>query len=254
MYNLIDIDIMSTIKVNRNVLNEFILSILAGIVIGIGCIGLAFVKSDTPLFYSVSGLLGGFIFSFGLFSIFRLGFELFTGNCLMFASVLHGKIKVIDMLRVLGISLAGNVLGCVIVAMIFAPCGFSYMSMIEVMAKTKATTPPALMFFRAIMCNIVICIATIINKGAINTTSKFIAAFIATMIFVACGFEHSVADAFIMVAAFMVNTHLSVISMMLGIIIFIIVVIGNVVGGFALAGLYFGANCYDGNQYNDFED
>ena len=70
-------------KANMGFLQMAILSILAGLFIGMGGMFMLMVKSDSTLPYAVSQLLGGMSFCLGLFLVVAAGAELFTGNILM---------------------------------------------------------------------------------------------------------------------------------------------------------------------------
>ena len=228
---MFNINMAANIKRKRPVPMQLALSTMAGIAISFGCIGLAFVKSDSPMFTSLSGILGGFIFSFGLFCVFRLGLELFTTNCLMSASMFDGKIKSDDLARILIITFAGNTVGCMILFAIFYVSGFSYIDAIEAIANAKTDIPLFQMFIRGILCNMVLCYAGIIQMGDNSTVAKFVTASIAVILFVACGFEHSIADIFIL----MFNTHSGLFDILatLG-----SALLGNIAGGFLVGRLY----------------
>ena len=215
------------IKAKRGYMQQLYFSILAGMCISIGCIGLAFVRSDSPLAYSLSGILGGFIFSFGLFTIFALGLELFTGNCILLSAYMSDKISLRNLGRVLGYTLLGNVVGCIIIWAIFSFCKFSYTDILRAMANAKVDLPLSQLFFRGVMCNIVISFATLMSLKDNELITKFIAALIPVILFVACGFEHSIADAFILL--FSSQDIFDIL------ICFIAVLAGNIIGGSIVA-------------------
>ena len=228
---MFNINMAANIKRKRPVPMQLALSVMAGIAISFGCIGLSFIKSDGPMFSSLSGILGGFVFSFGLFCVFRLGLELFTTNCLMSASMFSNKLPVQDFVRILWITLVGNSIGCLLMWAIFNASGFSYISTLHAIANAKTDIPWFFMFVRGMLCNMVLCYAGIIQMGDNSTVAKFITAFIAVILFVACGFEHSIADIFIILfndsadAPMIINTMVSVLA-------------GNVVGGLLVGRLY----------------
>ena len=228
---MFNINMSANIKKKRSFHKQLILSIMAGIAISLGCIGLAFVKSDSPMFTSLSGIMGGFIFSFGLFCIFGVGFELFTTNCLMSASMFYGKLDLRSLIKILSITLLGNFIGCLAMWLIFYMSGFSYISALEAMANAKTDIPLFFMFIRGILCNIVLCYAGLIQMGDNGIVEKFITAVMAVIVFVACGFEHSIADIFIL---FFENHSglFNVLSTLLS------VLMGNLVGGLFVGWLY----------------
>ena len=228
---MFNINMAANIKRKRPAVTQIFLSVMAGIAISFGCIGLAFIKSDSPMFTSLSGILGGFIFSFGLFCVFRLGLELFTTNCLMSASMYAEKLPRKDLARILAITFAGNACGCFLMWLIFNASGFSYISALQAIANAKTSIPFFRLFIRGILCNMVLCYAGIIQMGDNDTVAKFITALIAVTVFVACGFEHSIADIFILLfnnTASFYEIFGSLLS----------VVAGNIIGGFLVGVLY----------------
>ena len=50
------------------------------------------------------------------------------------------------------------------------------------------------MFFRAILCNILVCVAVMMAATSKTVGGKIIGLFLPIMVFVICGFEHSVAN------------------------------------------------------------
>ena len=219
------------VKAKRNTQQQLYLSVLAGMTISIGCIGLAFVRSDTPLTYSLSGILGGFVFSFGLFTIFALGLELFTGNCVLLSAYMSDDISLQDLLKVLVYTLLGNIAGCILMWGIFSFCKFSYADILRAMANSKVDLPLFQLFFRGVMCNIVIGFATLMNFNSKFLASKFLSALLPVIIFVACGFEHSIADAFILL--------FSSLDICAVVTCFINVLLGNIVGGAIIGALHY---------------
>ena len=77
----------------------FVLACLAGFYIGMGGMFMLLVKADPTLPFAASSLLGGFVFSLGLFAVIVAGAELFTGNSLMLIGCLSGKYGVSDLLK-----------------------------------------------------------------------------------------------------------------------------------------------------------
>ena len=230
---------VARVKVKRNRTQQLYLSVLAGICISLGGIGLSFIRSDSPLSYSLSGILGGFVFSFGLFAIFALGLELFTGNCIFMSSYFKGDITLEELLKLLGYTLLGNVMGCLLMWVIFSFAKFSYTDILRAMANAKVDIPAVQLFARGVLCNIVISFATLLNMKGNDLLSSFLSAFLPVIIFVACGFEHSIADAFMLL--------FSSLDICAIITCFINVLLGNIVGGAIVAGLHYAF--MSGNSY-----
>ena len=63
-------------------------------------------------------------------------------------------------------------------------------------ADAKCALPWATAFFRAIMCNVLVCLGVWMGFAGKTVVDKFFAAAMPVMAFVACGFEHCVANMF----------------------------------------------------------
>lgn len=61
-------------------------------------------------------------------------------------------------------------------------------------ATTKCNLSIQEMFFRAILCNILVCVAVMMAATSKTVGGKIIGLFLPIMVFVICGFEHSVAN------------------------------------------------------------
>ena len=96
------------------------------------------------------------------------------------------------------------------------------------------------MFFKAILCNIFVCLAVWIGFSARTVTDKIIGILLPISAFVAIGFEHSVANMFFLPMGLLMNTlgvgTAGAVS--LGGVAFnlVVVTLGNIVGG-GLVGL-----------------
>ena len=73
-------------------------------------------------------------------------------------------------------------------------------------AAGKVALPPLVMFFKGIMCNILVCLAVWISFGARTMVDKIVGILLPISAFVACGFEHSVANMFFLPTGLLLNT------------------------------------------------
>ena len=180
----------------------FVLAVLAGAFIGLGGMLMLLAKSDAALGFVVSSLLGGLCFSLGLFAVIVGGAELFTGNNLMVLGCWGGSYSVSDLLRSWLVVYAGNFVGSLILAAVLLGADFAGMGSGAVgatavaVAATKCSLPLASMFFRGIMCNFLVCLAVWMGFAGKTVVDKFLAAVFPVTAFVACGFEHCVANMF----------------------------------------------------------
>lgn len=189
-------------KAKLPVFRAFILAVFAGLFIGMGGMFMLLVKSDSSLGFAASSVLGGLAFSFGLFSVMTAGAELFTGNNLMMQGFLSGRYTLGALLRSWAVVYLGNLVGSLLLVALLRLANFGGMNggavgatMVSV-ATAKCALPWGVAFGRAIMCNILVCLAVWMGFAARTVVDKFLCAALPVTAFVACGFEHCVANMF----------------------------------------------------------
>lgn len=180
----------------------FALAIMAGMLIATGATFMLLVKGDATLSFAVSQVLGGLAFSLGLLCVIVAGAELFTGNCLMVCAAADKKISWGAVLKNWVIVYVGNLVGSLIIVGILLGANFAGMNggavgdaMINV-AYGKISLAPHVIFFRGIMCNWLVCLAVWMGFAGRTVIDKVFTSIFPVMAFVACGFEHCVANMF----------------------------------------------------------
>ncbi len=180
----------------------FVLAILAGMFIGMGALFMTFVNSDSTLSFSVQKVLGGVCFSLGLISVIVAGAELFTGNSLMVCGACSGKISWGALVKNWIIVWIGNFVGSLLLVGIIVMCACWSMNngavgnaMINV-AYGKINLDWSVIFFRGIMCNVLVCLAVWMAFSGRTVIDKIFTSIIPVAAFVAMGFEHCVANMF----------------------------------------------------------
>ena len=126
------------------------------------------------------------------------GSELFTGNCLFLMPLLRGNITAGSMLKSWAIVYLGNLFGSVAVAFLVARCG-ALNGVAEAAvstALTKAVLPFGAALLRGVLCNFLVCLAVWMSFGARTMADKLLCVIMPITAFVACGFEHSIANMF----------------------------------------------------------
>lgn len=186
-------------KANLTVINQFVLGILAGAFIAFGAQA-ANMASHTIANVSIGKFIGGLIFPVGLMFVLMAGAELFTGNCLMIMSFTDRKITLLQLLRSWVMVYLGNLTGGILIAFLISWSGqLNYTSGLLGGFTLKAAAGKVnLSFMNAfvlgILCNIIVCLAVWISFGAKDGITKMFCAFFPIWLFVASGFEHSVAN------------------------------------------------------------
>eukprot|EP00931_Biecheleriopsis_adriatica_P045509 TRINITY_DN26068_c0_g1_i1.p1 TRINITY_DN26068_c0_g1~~TRINITY_DN26068_c0_g1_i1.p1 ORF type:complete len:313 (+),score=56.10 TRINITY_DN26068_c0_g1_i1:118-1056(+) len=146
--------------------------------------------------------LAGLGFSAGLFFIVCLGAELFTGNCMLVLAALERRISLREMLFDWTIVWLSNFVGAIIVQAIVYAGGTngnamdltSYGETSCAVAVKKASLQPHEIFFRGVSANILVCIAVLIASAAKSIEGKMLGCALPVMVFVASGYEHSIAN------------------------------------------------------------
>jgi formate transporter FocA len=188
-------------KANLPFSKLFPLAILAGAYIAFGAIIATIVASDTSsLPFGVAKLLTGLSFTLGLILVIVGGAELFTGNNLMVMAFASRKISFLQLIRNWVWVYFGNFIGSVLIAilMIYTRQYFFNNGRIGLTMLNIANAKCNLDFVQAltlgIMCNILVCLAVWLCFSAKTTTDKILSIIPPISVFVAAGFEHSVAN------------------------------------------------------------
>lgn len=192
-------------KTKLDVLSLVGLAVLAGAFIALGAMFATTVLAgaDGTLPFGIGRLLAGIVFCLGLILVIVGGAELFTGNALMVMAWAGGKVRLHEMLRAWLIVYVGNFIGAIGTAMLVflsgqylggrgAVAGVSLK-----LALDKATEPFDHALFLGILCNVLVCLAVWLSLGARTTSDKVLAVLFPVSAFVVAGFEHSVANMYL---------------------------------------------------------
>lgn len=180
------------------------LSMLAGIFIGLGALFMTYVKADTTLSFAASSVLGGLVFSLGLICVVVAGAELFTGNSLMVMAALSKKISWASLAKNWVVVWVFNLIGSLILVAVVFGCGNMGLAagdntlgnQMVAVASGKINLSAAQIFFRGIMCNLLVCLAVWMGFAGRTVIDKIFTCIFPVMAFVAMGFEHCVANMF----------------------------------------------------------
>ena len=145
-------------------------------------------------------LVMGTSFGIALTLVVFAGSDLFTGLTMyMTQGSLTGRTGWRELLSVWSMSWVGNLLGSVLLALLFAQSGggallFGKSTFLFDMAAAKMHAPAMELFARAVLCNWLVCLALWMAARMTSDSAKCIAIFWCLFAFIACGFEHSVAN------------------------------------------------------------
>lgn len=233
-------------KLSRTVFQTLILAILAGVYIGFASHLATVAGTGSTEWPGAKNILVGSVFSLGLMLVLIPGAELFTGNNLIVISVLQKKATWGSMTRNWIIVYAGNLIGSLALALLLV---FGTESLTgEVgqralhIASSKAQLSPLQAFTRGIGANWLVCLAIWMAFSAQDTAGKILGMFFPVMAFVAMGFEHSVANMYMIPAGALLQLisdaapQFSTVDIIRNIVW---VTMGNIIGGgFFVGGVY----------------
>jgi formate/nitrite transporter len=192
-------------KAGRDTLALIVLGVLAGAFIALGAVFMTVVLAgSSELPWGVARLLAGLVFSLGLILVIVGGAELFTGDSLMIVACASRRITLRALLRAWSLVYLGNIAGAVgTAALVFfsGQHGFGGGLVGKValdIASSKAALPTVQLFFLAVLCNVLVCLAVWMSFGARSSTDKAVVIIPPISAFVAAGFEHSIANLYLL--------------------------------------------------------
>lgn len=176
-------------------------------------------------------LLGGMAFSLGLILVIVGGAELFTGNALIVMAWADRRVPTAALLRNWGVVFAGNTCGAFGIAALMwmsglwdGPTGATAAAI----AEGKVALGAGEAFARGVLCNVLVCLAVWLTMGARTVAGKILAILWPIAGFVALGFEHSIANLYLIPAGMICGAEVGVGGFLGNLIP---VTLGNIVGG-----------------------
>jgi formate transporter len=179
------------------------LGVLAGSFIALGAIFATVALTGTSAVpYGWARVVAGVVFSLGLILVVVGGAELFTGNVLIVMAWADRRVATRRLLYSWLIVYLGNFVGAFLTALIvflsreFVTSRWSVGVTAINLGLTKVNLDfwPALM--QGVLCNALVCLAVWLCFSARTTIDKIASIVFPIAAFVACGFEHSIANMF----------------------------------------------------------
>jgi formate/nitrite transporter len=227
----------------------FALAVLAGAFIALGALFYTVTVTTgerTPSSFGLARLAGGITFSLGLILVVIGGAELFTGNNLIAMAWVSKRITTQHVVRNWSLVYVGNFVGALATALLVWLAGIQTMAegavgetMVNI-ARSKILLDPVSALARGMLCNALVCLAIWLCMGARSVADKILAILFPISAFVACGFEHSVANMYALPLGMILTTSTAspiLLNEALGNLV--LVTIGNVLGGTILVGLVY---------------
>ncbi|EJW18555.1 formate/nitrite transporter family protein [Paenibacillus alvei] len=232
-----------TIKARNPLSAMLILGFLAGAFIALGYLLYIRVTAAAPAEWgSINSLIGAALFPVGLILVLLAGGELLTGNMMAVPLArMKGCITTGEAIRNIVVITFANFLGALFVAYFFGhvvglTSSGPYLQKTVDVAAHKLDESFIQAFVSGIGCNWLVALAVWLAYGAKSFSGKIMGIWFPTMAFVAIGFQHVVANMFVIPAAIF-EGHFSWGQYMSN---FIPVWLGNLAGGVVfVAGAYY---------------
>lgn len=221
-------------KANYVPLKTLILGFQAGAFIALGY--LLYIRITAPLTGELAGiasLLGAAVFPIGLILTLIAGGELLTGNMMAVPMArLEKKINTKQLVVNWTLVTISNFVGAIFVAYFFGHVvGLTetgiFLEKTVLVAEGKLNDTFLQAFISGIGCNWLVALAVWLSYGTDNVSGKILGIWFPTMTFVAIGFQHVVANMFVIPAAIFAG-HFTWIDYLSN---FVPVFLGNAVGG-----------------------
>lgn len=237
-------------KVTTPVWTMIALAVLAGAFISLGALFYTITvttgENGAVVPFGLLRVAGGVMFSLGLILVVVGGAELFTGNNLIAMAWATGCVQTSQVVKNWVWVYLGNLLGAVGTAALVWLAGVPALgdgavgeTMVQI-ARSKVALDPVSAVARGILCNVLVCLAVWLCMGARSVADKILAILFPISAFVACGFEHSVANMyFLPIGIVLAASSSAPLSLSGAASNLALVTIGNILGGTLLVALVY---------------
>ena len=218
-------------KVHLPLASMFTLAVLAGAFIAFGAVAYTAAITGVEQVNGPVRFFGGIVFSLGLILVVVGGAELFTGNALIIMAAVDRLVSPGELTQNWMVVYAGNFAGAVCVAAAVAlsgildgPQGITAIGI----AEAKASLGWLEALTRGVLCNVLVCLAVCLSLAARTVSGKIQAIVWPIAAFVLLGFEHSVANMYLIPQGIFAGASVSAGAFLHNLLF---VTIGNVIGG-----------------------
>ncbi len=203
-------------KVSKSTSTTIILAILAGAFIGLAFLFFITVTTGNEnINWGVNRLIGGFAFSFGLILIVLYEAELFTSTVLSSIAWANKQVSTRKLLSTWGKVYFGNFIGAMILVGLVSAAGLYQLDGGEWgrnalnIAQHKLHHTWTEAFTLGILCNILVCTAIWMTFSTANPVGKALLTMLPVAMFVSSGFEHSIANMFMVPLGIIISNYAS---------------------------------------------
>ncbi|OOE87136.1 formate transporter FocA [Salinivibrio siamensis] len=178
------------------------LAMMAGLFIGLAFVFYLTVTTGSTAGWGLTRLMGGLAFSMGLILVVLGGAELFTSTVLSMLARANGKISTLSLLYTWARVYIGNLCGALLLVLIVMAAGLYQLddgqwglNALHV-AQHKLHHSWLQAFSLGVLCNLLVCLAIWMTFTSQNPLTKAVMVILPVAMFVSTGFEHSVANMF----------------------------------------------------------
>ena len=214
-----------------------LLAIVAGAQIGFGSIAFLIVQAG-PAVNGTTQLLSGVAFAAGLMMVMVTGSELFTGNTMFALPAATGRLSAYRLALSWAVVWTGNLVGGIGVAWLFQRSGGlggldgAIAEAAVQVARDKLGKGTATILASGVLANMLVCLAVWMAMGARSLSATAAALVGPVAIFVAAGFEHSIANMSLVPIGLLAGAEGSIGDVARNLLLS---TAGNIVGGAAVA-------------------
>lgn len=205
-------------KANMPLLSLVILSLMAGAFIAFGAMYYTVAITDSHVSYGITKLIGGVAFTLGFTLVVIAGAELFTGNTLVVMAWAKGKVSLAGLLRNWSIVYVCNAIGAFVMVYLVYLSGYlnGHHHMIGATAMkvglAKVDNTLVQSFVKGIFCNVLVCLASWMVYASRTVSDKVLAIIFPISAFVAMGFEHCIANMYMIPVAILASLDPAIVS------------------------------------------
>lgn len=205
-------------KANMSIIPLVVLSLMAGAFISFAAMYYTVVMTDAGSAYGLARLMGGVVFALGFILVVIAGAELFTGNTLVVMAYAKGQVSFKALMRNWSIVYLGNLVGALVTVYLVYLSGYldngnygvGATALKAGLAKVDLTTTEA--FVRGLFCNVLVCLGSWMVYASRSVTDKVMAVLFPISGFVAMGFEHCVANMYMIPIAMIAATDQAIVA------------------------------------------
>ncbi len=202
--NLLKMLESNIVKNGRPLKASFIFGMFGGAFIAIaGLFYTMTISGDTEIFYGAKKLMGAITFTTGFVLVMTAGADLYTSNTMMMTNVLRKTMTVSQFIKNLSFVYVANFVGALIFLAIIVlgkvhlqnngQIAYTILSI----GSSKLSHTFVQAFILGIGCNFLVCLAYWASSASATAQGKIITLILPIAAFVVAGFEHSVANMFL---------------------------------------------------------